>query len=255
MTGRKIIALMDDNTVFQSSVNYAFDLFGASGSLIVAAFISDKSADIQKRRVIISQLQEKYSNSPSTKLIIRSENGLKPSDLSREIRYTDLIIHHSTQSEADKLQHLPANFTKLLVQSKVPLLIVPDDLSDIKEVFLTCDGSVESIKSIKQFCVLMSDFCRANKVTLLEFNHDVMQFQPSEEKLLIEYLKQHCNNLGIYKISNESPDKILKLINFNKNAMVVSGTLQALGKSIRELPALTNRLILVEKTPGFFGGY
>jgi len=255
MTGRKILALMDDNTVFQSSVDYAYDLFGNSGALIVAAFLSNKDSNVQKRRAIIASLQEKYSNNKNTKLIIRNESGLKSSELSREIRYTDLIIHHSNNTEADKLQHLPANFTKLLGQSKVPLLIVPDDLSAIKEVFLTCDGNPESIKSIKQFCQLMSDFCRDNKVTLLEFNHDAQQFQPSEEKLLIEYLKQHCKNLGIYKISNESPDKILKLINFNKNAMVVSGTLQALGKSLRELPALTNRLILEEKTPGFFGGY
>lgn len=255
MTGRKILALMDDNTVFQSSVDYAFDLFGNSGALIVATFLHNKSANIQKRREAIALLQEKYSNNKSTKLIIRNENGLKSSDLTREIRYTDLIIHHSNNKEANKLQHLPANFTKLLGQSKVPLLLVPDDLSDIKEVFLTCDGHPESIKSIKQFCQLMSDFCRENKVTLLEFNHDSQQFQPSEEKLLIEYLKQHCNNLGIYKISDETPDKILKLINFNKNAMVVSGTLQALGKSLRELPALTNRLIMEEKTPGFFGGY
>jgi hypothetical protein len=255
MTGRKILAILNDGADHQSSVEFAFELFGDSGALIVASFLSNKSADVAARKAILVQLQDQYSQRAGMKLVVRGENGLKPSDLLREVRYTDLIIYHSGSDLAKQFNDLPSNFSKLLIQTKVPLLLVPNDLTTVKEVFLTCDGTPESIKSIKQFCQIMGDFCRETRVTLLEFNHDSLQFQPNEEKLLIEYLKQHCNNLGIYKISDEAPDKIMKLINFNKNAMIVSGTLQALGQSLLELPALTSRLVLQEKSPGFFGGY
>jgi len=256
MSSRKILVMLSDvPDEAQHTLSFAFQLLKNNKSLVVAAYLhhSKGSFDIQSRVVQTARLQNDFGNHPNIRLALRTINGLTPAELEREARYTDLIVlgaellnqaHGSTSIQL--LSGINSNL-------QVPVLVVPGNAHTTDEIIITYDGLPEGLATIKQFCQILDNFCQHAKVTLVEFNHNCNQYQPEEEKLLVEYLKQHCSNLGIYKVSDESPQKVLQMINSSGNAIVVSGTLRMLGEKSTLTAQMVNPFTAEEKLPGFFG--
>lgn len=256
MSSRKILVLLSDapNDARQT-LAFIFQLLQNSKALVAAAFAADQIEKLRlsQRIQLVSELEREFGSHPEIRLVIRSVKGLAPEEIEREAKYTDLIVL-SDEMLRHREEHLSLQLnTANESDIGVPVLVLPKGIRSTEDILITYDGLPQGIAPIKQFCQIMGDLCQNARVTLIEFNHDSAAFQPEEEKLLIEYLKQHCHSLGIYKVSNESPHQILQLINSSKNAIVVSGTSRLLNLPGIVNAPLDNPFLREEKLPGFFG--
>lgn len=250
-----LLVLSDEREVALRTLNYSFELTGNEDAMIVVGYMPDtqKSSNLTTRMELNAVLQNRYGQSSAIKLVFRKASGFTPSDLRREAQFADVVL----MSEVTiKILRSAAGFPwndNPHSSLGVPLLIIPENVEKPEEILITYNGLPQGIGAIKQFCQLMGDLCSRVQVTLLEMNHQCNQYQPEDERLLVEYLKQHCTNLGIYKMSDESPEKVLQLINSSGNAIVVAGAFPdqnaeySPGTDTKELFSAT------EKLPGFFG--
>lgn len=253
MSNRKILVLLNDVAEAMSCTNFIVRLFKDSKTLVVIAFTEDSSVTAAHQQHLATVLQQNFRVYPNVNLMVRTAHKLSAEDIAREGKYTDLIVlPASMKGEMHWLSMLSDTDSRMF--KHVPVMLVPETSQDIDEVVITYDGNNPNLSSVKQFCQIMDSLCSEVNVTLLEVNHDTSLFLPEEEKLLIEYLKGHCKNLGVYKASDESPEKILQQINCSPNAMVVSGTLASLHATLPQLQNLGSVLIEETKMPGFFGG-
>lgn len=252
MNSSKILALINDDIQSARSIDFAFQLLHGERGLVVAAFAGKNPGSGADRAILAEKLKQRYANETESRFILRTSPGLNPEEIAKESQYADIIVLSPELLHGQPGQWAAAT-NEQINKLNVPVILVPGEVKSVKHVLLTYDGNEQTLMVIKQFCQIMASLCAEAQVTLLEFNHDHASFEPQEERLLVEYLKQHCHNLGIFKVGSESPDKILKLIDFKEETILVSGTLSLLQQSIRELPALTSRLIYQERTPGFFG--
>lgn len=245
MSSKKILALLSDDASSACSVDFAFRLLNDNEGLVVATFIPEHTEDADHRKETISTLANRYENR-SARLVFRPGFGMSMEEALIEAQFADIVI--LVPELLEKL--ITPNSAEAAITS--PIVLVPGPTENVQRVLITHDGSRESVPRIKQFCQILSDTCQKAEVTLVEFNHNSNQFNLQEEKLLIEYLRGHCADLGVFKVGEESPERILELIDFKKDTILVSGTLDILGKSLHHIPSLTNQLIYGEKSPGFF---
>lgn len=256
MSSRKILVLLSDSPVEARQIlSFVFQLLQNSHGLVAAAFPEEENIKLrlQQRIQLVSELEQEFGSHPEIRFVLRSVYGLTPEEIEREAKYTDLIVL-SDKMLTSREQKLSVQLTAGVESNiGVPILVMPKGVRSAEDILITYDGLPQGIAPIKQFCQIMGDLCQNTRVTLIEYNHDSAAFQPEEEKLLIEYLKQHCHSLGIYKVSNESPHQILQLINSSNNAIVVSGTSRLLNLPGIVNAPLDNPFLREEKLPGFFG--
>lgn len=255
----KILVILSD--VRESALRtmaYTYALPGNQDAMVVVGYVpAAKNNDQVKRRMVLNaEIQNRYGQSSNLKLVFRNASGFAKDDLYREAQFADVVVmseatvknlHSSSESQWNQ-----SSFSSL----GVPLLIIPENAEKPDEILITYNGLPQGIGAIKQFCQLMGDLCRRVKVTLLEMNHQKNHYQPEDERLLVEYLKQHCTNLGIYKMSDETPEKVLQLINSSGNAIVVVGAFMDIGE-VDNISAIDpiNLFGESEKFPGFFGAF
>lgn len=119
-------------------------------------------------------------------------------------------------------------------RSSCPILLVPHDFNQLGNILLVIDGSDVSRGSIKQFFLIFSQFSRDMDVTLLWVNaEEGTEMTSRDEMMLVEYIRQHCKNMGILKVQAPLTAKLMRPILYNHQTMVV-GTkdfLYALGKT------------------------
>lgn len=253
MSNRKILILLNDVADAKSCTHFIVRLFRKSSSLVVVAFTEESKVSPEQREHLAIMLQDSLRNHPNVRLIVRTAHKLSEEDIARESEYADMIVMPVSMDE--NMKRKPAlSKSGSRVLKNVPVMLVPDSTQDIDEVLITYDGSNPNLNAVKQFCQIMDSLCSESNITLLELNHDISRFLPEEEKLLIEYLKGHCKNLGVYKASEESPEEILEHINCSPNAMVVTGTLDTLYATLPHLQSLGRALISGSRMPAFFGG-
>lgn len=256
MNGRKVLVLLNGDSASQKCVSFAVRLFNDMKVSVVVGFIpGENKKHINGNRARIKQaLLDEYNASPHVRLLLRNGDDFTLEEIARESHYADLIVLQAALLN-DPTNNWDDAFTSSGLASPVhvPVIVVPEEAEVVDEVLVTYDGRKASFSAIKQFCQIMSNLCERVQVTLLEINHNSSQFLPEEERLLVEYLTEHCSNIGIYKVADESPEKIMKIIDSGKKAIVVAGTLEALKASLEQLPEMGNRLMRENNLAGFYG--
>lgn len=254
MDSRKILVLLSNKSEAQSCVNFTVQLFREMKTLMVIAYVEESDFSETEKQMTAADIQQSFNAHPNVKVVVRNGKNLTTDDIAREAKYTDLIVLQTVLlSDASNQWLNAASKYQNDALAQVPVIVVPNRAHKIEEVLITYDGENPNFGSIRQFCQVMGGFCSMVNVTLLEINHGCSHFLPEEEKLMVEYLKEHCQNFGVYKVSEESPEKILQLINCGPNALVVSGTLSSLQASLPHLPSLTGKFIQEKNMAGFFG--
>ena len=170
------------------------------------------------------------------KHIIHKEDGCLPHDLIRETQYADLLVI-SQQTYNAKVKGTPGEelvpFRKILESGGCPVLVLPRDARDIEQVVMTFDGSAVAMRGIKQFSYLLPELGNTLPVTVLTTYCEEGPSSP-EEKLFIEYLKQHFNNLALHKLSDDTEHTIYSAVGLNTRTLMVVNI-----PSPRNLPILS----------------
>lgn len=186
------------------------------------------------RQALYRSLSEKC-NEAGCRHIIHKEEGCLPQELIRETQYADLlIISQQTYNASVKaaVGEEPVPFRKILERGGCPVLVLPRNARNIEQVVMTFDGSANAMRGIKQFSYLMPEL--GNKLPVTVLTTYCEEGPPSlEEKLFIEYLKQHFPNLALHKLSNDTEHTIYSAVGLDTNTLLVVNN-----PSPRKLPIL-----------------
>lgn len=172
------------------------------------------------RQELYAYLSEKCEET-SCKYIIHKDEGCLPHELIRETQYADLLIINQDTYNATVIndgESIP--FRILLEIAGCPVLVLPKDMANIEQIVMTFDGTATAMRGIKQFSYLLPDVGNRLPVTVLTTYCE--EGPPSmEEKLFIEYLKQHFTNLALHKLCNDTEHTIYSAVGVDANTLLV----------------------------------
>lgn len=220
MDGRKVLILLSDKAGALSCIRFVARVFRHKRTVVVIGFTNNRALE-KDYRVIKSEIHAEFGTLSNLKFIYRHQHVLSGAAIIQESQYCDLIIQPAQPSFTIDLPHNVSLSTGI----NLPIVTIPVGFEMVSEILITHNGQFRQLQFIKLFFQVLGDLCQEVSVTLIEFNHNTRHFSQSDEKLFVEYLKVHCPNLGIVKAAGESPEKLLKMVNF-RNGIVVSSSLE-----------------------------
>lgn len=149
----------------------------------------------------------------------------------------DIKIHHITSNIYEELENFTTYSDLLIIDKKAlrhlrlsgdleevscAMMVLPEDFVNINNVLFFMDGSKESTMAIKQFAQIFSSQLSDLDITIIS-NQNEKQYEKmlSRESLLLEYLRQYAQNIGILKIRGHITDKILKPVEYSDRTLVI----------------------------------
>ena len=172
------------------------------------------------RQELYAYLAEKCEET-SCKYIIHKDDGCLPHELIRETQYADLLIINQETYNAmviNEGESIP--FRILLEIAGCPVLVLPKDMAKIEQIVMTFDGTAIAMRGIKQFSYLLPDIGNQLPVTVLTTYSE--EGPPNiEEKLFIEYLKQHFTNLALHRLCNDTEHTIYSAVGVDATTLLV----------------------------------
>ena len=131
------------------------------------------------------------------------------------------------------------------------MLILPDKMEPIKNIILTYDGKESSVFAIRAFSNLFDDNIKNKIATILTVTPSAEE-EIKNEKLLMELVKQHFNNVGLQLLSGPSTSKeIMHFAENSANPLVVMGAYGRSTISNLIIPSVARRIIENRRIPLF----
>ncbi len=139
---------------------------------------------------------------------IHSDKGAAAEEIILESRFADLVLLGKELSFPFLFDTDPTGFVKnVLTNAQCPVLVIPEEISEIKGVIFTYNGSFSSMHAIKAFVGIFPELVEkaATVIYVCEKGRDTMP----HEKLLKEYLDGYNKNIS-YKILSGNTDTVLQ---------------------------------------------
>lgn len=156
-------------------------------------------------------------------LVLHEGSGDAESDILIESRFSDLIVVKSNISFNFSDTNVPSNFLmNILPKVECPILILPENLQEINEIFFTYNGSYSSLYAIRQFSLLFPQLSKL-PVTVLYVPEEEGEIKYQQH--LKELLYQHYENLSIKVLKGDAGTAIENELATKSNAIVTFGAL------------------------------
>jgi len=140
---------------------------------------------------------------------------------------------------------------QILKGSKCPVLILPERTNKIDNIIFTYDNKESSVFAIRAFSSLFSGNMKEKIISILSVMPNVDE-EIKNEKLLLNLVKQHYNNVGIQLLEgNNISREISNFANNVCNPLVVMGAYGRSHISNLLLPSVAQYLLKKSKLPLF----
>ena len=139
---------------------------------------------------------------------VHNDKGFAAEEVILESRFADLVLLGKELSFPFLFDTEPTGFVKnVLSNAQCPVLVIPEDMSVVKGVIFTYNGTFSSMYAIKAFAGIFPDLVAkdATVVYVCEKGHDTIP----HEKLLKEYLDSYNKNIS-YKTFSGKADTVLQ---------------------------------------------
>lgn len=107
------------------------------------------------------------------------------------------------------------------------IIALPADFKAITNVILLFDGSTAALKGIKDLFQAFSRYTEELEVTLLRIEVPDIDFDRDNEVLLVEYLRQYSDNVGVLKVEAPLNNRAIRALP-RRPSPIVMGTLEYL---------------------------
>lgn len=238
MDGRKVLILLDHKAGALSCIRFVVGVFRHKHTAVVLGYTNHQALEDVHRK-IKSEIHAEFGELSNLKFIYRNQQVLSGAAIIQESQFCDLIVQPAQSRFALKT---PRNHN-FSTDINLPIVTVPDGFKMVSEILIIHNGEFNQLQFIKLFFQILGDLCHEASVTLVELNHNSSHFSQSDEKLFVEYLRVHCPNLGIIKAAGESPEKLLKMVNFT-NGIVVSSHVEGFPVRAINHPAMFREINL-----------
>lgn len=144
-------------------------------------------------------------------------------DIISASRFADVMITKTTSVHATENEQVTTDEAeRFLTESYCPVLLAPDEMSEIKSIILTYNGSYSSVYAIKQFAYIFNTL-KDVPVEVLTITERGKDHETPEKELIHGFLSSHFNNIS-YKIIKGDPEtEIMLELMYKKNAIVTFG--------------------------------
>lgn len=230
MSGKKILVVLDDISKNENVLNFIQNYFDVKENLIIGVQLKSSTKEfrnVEKDTVLKENLNDFYKQASfsQARFVVHMAEPYAIDDLLFESSFADLLIL-STKAYSSRLQDGKGEelLSRLLEPSSCPLVVVPSHFQKVQNIIMYYERNNNSFESIKMFCYLFPELADSVDVTLVtQMNCDECAQNPMEEKLLVEFLKQHCRRLAVHKIDEEEKDYIMTVLEITTNTLVVTG--------------------------------
>ncbi len=116
---------------------------------------------------------------------------------------------------------------KLALQDELPeecsaIIALPDQFDGIRQVLLMYDGSHRASRAVKSFYQYFTPYARKLDATLLHIDKEATTAPEDVDLLLVEYLRQFSENIGILKVEKPINEKHLRALPRAQPSLVVA---------------------------------
>lgn len=141
--------------------------------------------------------------------------------LIEESRFSDLVLVSAGLSFHEAADEMPSRFVmSLLPKLQCPVLVMPDDHQEIKEIYFAYNGGYSSIYAIRQMIYLFPEFRRLPvTVIYVEEGKNGIPF----EKSLKDFLYSHFENITIKLLKGDPASALMDELMLKKNVLVTLG--------------------------------
>ena len=140
---------------------------------------------------------------------------------------------------------------QILKGSKCPVLILPDGTNRVDNIIFTYDNKESSVFAIRAFSSLFSDNMKDKIISILSVMPNVDE-EMKNEKLLLNLVKQHYNDVGIQLLEGNNISKEISNFASNvQNPLVVMGAYGRSHISNLLLPSVAQYLVKKSNLPLF----
>ena len=186
----------------------------------VTGFLEDEDDLITE---VISQF-EKSARDTNVNYEIYNDFRLTGHEVVKQSTYADLLIlsyrvflNYQTGKPDTSILY------QILKGSKCPVLILPEGTTRIDNLIFTYDNKESSVFAIRAFSALFSGNIKDKVVSILSVMPNADE-EIKNEKLLLNLVKQHYNNVGIQLLEGDNISKeISNFANNVPNPLVVMG--------------------------------
>lgn len=139
-----------------------------------------------------------------------------------ESRFADLIILQATTGFEAGLEKAPTGFSKeVLAAAECPVIVAPQNITDIDEIIFAYDGSRSAVFAIKQFSYLFPELAD-KKTIVLQVNDDEV-LPVTEREKLGRLLRMHYSSIGFHVLQGKPADELFNYLLDKQNTLVVMG--------------------------------
>ncbi len=197
--------------------------FGKYGH--VAGFqLSDKESMAAKKELIDKNI-EAYKEACAEKELsgsLLSASGIPVDETIEASRFADLLLMSNHLSFAVGYEEEPTKYTEdVLSAAQCPVLVMPDKMQEITEVFFAYNGGFSSVYAIRQFTHLFPSFRNKKATVLYVAENDDEGI--AHKRYIKEYLQQHYENVKFKLLIGNPTAAILSHLSKQKDCMVTFG--------------------------------
>ncbi len=272
-----LVALDGSNTFIQDLFRVSDDLLeNLEDHLIVGMLVKyvsyNKTVDSALKKPVMADAMPSKGflteeDEVITEVICQFESAAQDSNINFEI-YNDFqltaneVVRQSTYADMLILSYrIFYNYltgkpdTSILYQilkgSKCPVLILPEGTTKIDNIIFTYDNKESSVFAIRAFSNLFPGNAKNKIVSILSVMPNVDE-EIKNEKLLLNLVKQHYNNVGIQQLEGNNISKEINNFASNvQNPIVVMGAYGRSHISNLLLPSVAEYLLKKSKLPLF----
>lgn len=143
--------------------------------------------------------------------------------LIKESRFADLILISGELFFAEMDKNQPNDYLRQALHgAECPVLVIPENFSSVKHLFMAYDGSRESLFAIKQFCYLFPSLTDL-PTQFLYVHDDVIDSIPDLESVQ-QFSRLKFNAMSFSKLHLKAADYFATWISEKQDVMLVSGS-------------------------------
>jgi len=200
---------------------------------------------------VISEFETSAKDS-SIKYEIYNDFKLTTHEVVKQSTYADLLIlsyrvfYNYASGKPDS-----STIYQILKGSKCPVLILPEGITEVENLIFTYDNKESSVFAIRAFSNLFARNMKDKVVSILTVMPNVEE-EIKNEKLLLNLVKQHYNNVGLQLLEGGNISK--EINNFAQsvpNPLVVMGAFGRSRISNLLIPSVAHYLLQKSNLPLF----
>lgn len=155
-------------------------------------------------------------------LRIVETNGYPVQEIVKESRFADLLLLSADTSFGILTDGVPTRFVKeTLATAECPVMVLPAELSSIREIVFSYNGTFSSTYAIRTFTALFPESCNI-PVKLLYVEEKNNHRIPNEDKI-ISYLSLHYDQVSTEVLTGDPASAFLAYLIRRNDCLVTYG--------------------------------